>query len=148
GEMVSLWDAARDLDMTVLRERIRWEGSGCVRYLQPEPFWEPVLPEHTPHLPAATLKAFREPVIFSEEASPGWMERLGCPRWNLVRPALAYLTKVVNGKVKDLLSWRLVFGHDQERPTLTTFPVSLLGALWAQFAVSIDGDKKYRQCPV
>src|SRR5262249_29644265 len=30
GEMVSLWDAARDLDMTVLRERIRWEGSGCV----------------------------------------------------------------------------------------------------------------------
>lgn len=65
---------------------------------------------------------------------------------DVVAPACFYLQRAVNWRMQGLVDVRLVWDADDNRGRLHLVPKSLLGALWVQFALAINGDKEYREC--
>jgi hypothetical protein len=125
-DLTSLWDMLRANDVAGLRERVRWERARVV-YLRPADSDGP--------RPIASMKP------------PGQSEEVGIRPGDPVRPAWAYLAGKVNLAMSGLVMSPLVYDRGHEHPVLRLRPANLLGALWAQFARAIDGDKQYRQCP-
>jgi hypothetical protein len=64
---------------------------------------------------------------------------------DLTRPALFCVGELVN---MHLRRHRVAMGLAQmlDRPQLRVIPNSLIGAMWWQFAMAVDGNRSYRQC--
>lgn len=71
---------------------------------------------------------------------------LGAPHGNLARAALFFLQEYTHQHMNGHITTRLLYTTGRDRLNLHVIPNNLLGALWLQFARSIDGDKEYRRC--
>lgn len=63
-----------------------------------------------------------------------------------VPPAFEYLRRAINEHLKGRASPRLISSVEPTRLRLSIVPSSLIGALWLQFSLAVDGDKTYRVC--
>ena len=64
----------------------------------------------------------------------------------MIEPALSYIQRVVNHRLKGSVSPRLLWNRDRSRLGVYVAPGSLLGALWLQFAQAIEHDNNFRRC--
>jgi len=56
------------------------------------------------------------------------------------------LAQRINAKLRDHTEPSLVFSRSAKRPRFHVIPKNLLGAIWLQFALAVDGAKGYRRC--
>jgi hypothetical protein len=64
-------------------------------------------------------------------------------------PAQYALQRIVNGKLEEHASTaKLLWDWGRRNPDLRfqVVPMSLIGAVWLQLALAVDGDKNYRRC--
>ncbi len=121
---VQLWDAINSYQsgqQRDLRKLIEWSDRTSVKY-----HWQG-------HLEwIATLKIH-----------PELLERVKYP--DLVQPALHFLKRTVDGKLKQFPSGPQLLW---DRGELHVFirPQSLIAGMWLQFALAIEGDRQYRTC--
>jgi hypothetical protein len=67
-------------------------------------------------------------------------------RGDLVKPALHYVQTTINKQLQGRASPRLLWDTNRERLGLYIVPEGLVGALWLQFARTVERDSQFRQC--
>jgi hypothetical protein len=139
-QVVDLWDLVQHGDEHALARHIRWDtapGVGlAVTYLS-HPGAQPGGPFEVTRPPAAV-------VLASERDAPELLERLR--HSDVYGPALLYIQRVINQRIAGLVSVRAQWSGQAKRLPLQFVPESLLGAIWLQFALAVDGNRQYRQC--
>ena len=134
-QAVGLWDKARLGDVESLTQVIQWDDKG-VRYVSPSELGQKARPDQ----PWIETLAW----IATDDYNP---ELLGRFRRNdVIEPALYYVQRVVNERLKGRASPRLLWDHDRPQLGLHMVPNSLAGALWLQFAHAIERNSDFRQC--
>ncbi len=61
-------------------------------------------------------------------------------------PAIHFLQQFVNGQLEANPSIVRLLWDQLDRPSVFVCPIGLLGAMWLQLSLAIDGDRNYRQC--
>ena len=124
AEAVELWDLAREKDTKRLSELVRWrENSVGIEWSD----------RH--YMLIAAREDTKE--LF-EEMRPG----------DLVEPALLAVQKIVNQQLwkKGRAGPRLLWDGDKRALSQRVMPNGLIGAIWLDFLLAIDGDTDYRRC--
>jgi hypothetical protein len=130
-EALELWDAAESEHHSVLAQRVRWASATEIRCRIPT--WWPTA-EESPD----------EHTIISAEHYP---ELLPLFRYGeLIGPARLAVYLRVNQFMEGRVSSRLMLDWPDGRIGLHIRPRALIGALWLQFAQTIAGHRKQRQC--
>ena len=132
---VDLWEKARLADVESLAQVIRWNDKG-VQYVSASELGQEVRPDQ----PWNDTFAW----IATEFVNPELLDRFR--RDDVIEPALYYVQRVVNERLKGRVSPRLLWDHDRPRLGLQMVPSSLAGALWLQFAHAIERNSDFRQC--
>jgi hypothetical protein len=136
-----LWEAARRNDEEALATYIEWRSDTVV--LVTNPIAETERPGHP------------DPegghVIATPTVRPDLWIRFASG--DLVGPALAAVGQIVNERLRgeiapQLQLLRLRFSPRDEVPPLRlgTNPLSLIGAIWLQFATAVSENRLYRRC--
>jgi hypothetical protein len=63
---------------------------------------------------------------------------------------LAFIRSVVNNRIHKHVGLSLLHASERRRAVplaIHTIPLNLIGALWLQLALAIEGDLEYRRCP-
>ena len=134
---VTLWEAALAGDTGTLTKLIKWK-SGLV-------FYDPInqssgsgdnVPNASvgPELIASTFDD-----VFGE-VSRGWVPG------DLISPAWYQVKRWVNNRLALHVSARLLDDEGENRYGLHLYPKGLIGALWLQFAQSIDRNVQSKKC--
>jgi hypothetical protein len=131
NELVSAWELVRARDEKTLRERFQWEGGQAVYYLPPEGTLQPVLDDTFP--------------LLSRDEVPEIMARI--PGGDVLRPAMLFVQRFVNFRLREQGAFELLWDYERIYPSLNYMPKNLIGAIYIQFALAIEGDKEYRRCP-
>jgi hypothetical protein len=129
---VTLWEAIRDENSSVLASCIRWRSRDHVTY-----DWPPSSEWTTPWSTHATI------------AAPGINSHLlkQFERGDVRKPARYYLQEVVNKSLGELVAPRLLWtAPDRNEMGLFIVPDTLIGCLWLQLADAIAGFQKFRLC--
>jgi hypothetical protein len=138
---VELWEMLRRKDDEGLAKRISWyrvPGEKVVVFYDdhlgdPPDFSEGLFtPERDHHIIASEQNS---PEIL-EEFSPG-------DRYD---PAWVYLERAIKERLTVGASPRPMRERNPDRLSLRISPNSLLGAMWLQFALAVEGNKEHRQC--
>lgn len=135
---VDLWDAARARDAAALREKMVLKGSRTLGF-------ELHLASETPAL-SAELGFAEAPRVTWSSGDPDLVRKFQAG--NLFEPALRCVQWLVNTHLEDRVSPSLHWDSRLGALRLRFVPTSLIGALWLQFALAIDGDRRYRRCEV
>lgn len=95
------------------------------------------------------LKAGKKrPVRFHLENEWG-TEAVACLRQDeIIIKGHELLRDDINKHLLKRISPEVQLGHSKEDLGLKIVPDSLIGAIWLQFALAVDGDKEYRLCDV
>ena len=121
---MQLWDAVnvyQNGEQTELRKLIEWRDKSSVQYHSGGSYaWIATLNHH-----------------------PELLERLKYPE--LVQPALRYLQRMVDDKLKQFSSCPQLL-WDRGKLRLFIRPQSLIAGMWLQLALAIEGDRQYRSC--
>jgi hypothetical protein len=132
--VVDLWDAARSGDQAKLAAAVQWKlsrsvGTHVIIHV----------PQDLTNLAqeAGNLRPF--------DTSCFWMHSLQVG--DLIQPALKFVENKLNDFMEGLVSPHLRWDCAGKRPDLQLTPHNLLGAIYLQFALAVDGNKDYRQCP-
>jgi hypothetical protein len=128
---VELWDATRTGDRGRLTERIRW---GTDAYGGPRVSYHDAMTG-----PAGVLIASS---TFHPDLLARWREN------EPIRPARAYLRRIVNKASDGCASPRLLEDLKSGADDWKLVPSSLLGSLWLQLGEAIGRNKKHRECSV
>jgi hypothetical protein len=127
--VVELWDAVRSLaPQRDLRRFVEWPDEASVRY----------------HSGSKARSDWMEEWIAANTHHPELLAKLQYP--DLVQPAWHQLQRLVNRHLAEFASCPQL---EWDNGNLYVFiqPRSLIGAMWLQFALAVDGDRKYRVCP-
>jgi hypothetical protein len=98
-----------------------------------------------------------EVFVEDDESLDRWFAEIGAIRdavtlWNGLRGRRVKagdddrLMGAVNDRLAGAAAPRLTRDRRSGRPVLQDFPLSLLGAVWLQFARAVGGNKEYRAC--
>ena len=129
---VTLWEAIKAEDSSVLASCIRWRSRDHITY-----DWPPSSEWTTPWSTHAT--------IASPGVNPHLLERF--QRGDVVKPARYYLQEVVNKSLDELVAPRLLWiAPDRKKMGLFIVPDTLIGCLWLQLASAIADFRKFRLC--
>jgi len=129
---VSLWEAIKAADTSVLDRCIRWRSRDHVTY-----DWPPSSEWTTPWSTHAT--------IASPTTNSHLLKRF--ERGEVVKPARYYLQEVVNKSLAELVAPRLLWiAPDRKTMGLFIVPDTLIGCLWLQLASAIADFCKFRLC--
>jgi hypothetical protein len=137
-DVVKLWDLVRKADHKSLQECIVWwEKPRMVVY-------EPPVGTTVRGRPIRSGPAREITVIAGENLRSDLFEsfRPG----DVVEPAYWHLRHIVNERLKDRASARLLQSRQGNRPTVNLIPTGLIGALWLQCAQAIENGNEFRQC--
>lgn len=124
---ISIWDAARHHDEKLLKTRIWWvEGKV---YWRPDPGrWDSVV----------------ELYVATSDYHP---ERIDPIRQDGLERAGLYLVQdLVNEGLRSRVHEELQWDEATGKPTIRIVPGNLIGAMWLQFALAIDGDNEFGKC--
>lgn len=119
---LDLWDAYSTVDDELLRAMIRFEPSR-ITYDPPDSD------------DSYTI------------ASPNWQPDL----WDFIKPgdhfdaAICYVQQVINRRLTERVSPRLLWNNNRVLG-LHQVASSLIGAIWLQLALAVDGRKSFRRC--
>ena len=119
------------------------------------PFWDLVVAENRKglsqyvHRPAPDVIQVRFPeggfdLIASPQIRAHRLQYI--PAKDVNRPALFYVQDTINKHLEGRVSPRLLWEEKGSRIGLYFVPNSLIGALWLQFTLAVDGNKKYERC--
>jgi hypothetical protein len=159
-DATTLWLALRQAlsgDSGPLNRHIKWARKDLVYYDShpdyplPRVSWLLGIPPDTKgnscHQEPETGDQRTLATIASSTQNSEWL------RWfragDCIMPARYYLQKVVNEKLKNRVSPKLLWNVARNRPldlALYFVPENLLGVAWLQFAEVINGNKPIRQC--
>ena len=134
-QAIDLWDKARKGDYKGLAQFIRWDEKGVHYASHPD-----LGPNELPEPPFRKILT----VVATEDLRPDLLQRFR--RGDVIEPALYYVQRVVNDRMKERISPRLLWSPDRSRLRLYFVPHSLLGALWLQFTHAIERDNDFRTC--
>ncbi len=149
-QLVRLWDMANARDVHGLSQYIRWHKEE-----------DGILYDSNPDLEEEIDLRFELKILHSGEeaktpilhvrhwiATPGrWSELLDRFRYgDVIQPALYYVQRIVNEKLKGHVSARLLWAPDRTKLDLCFVPESLRDALWLQFAHAIACNIDHRPC--
>ena len=129
---VTLWEAIKAEDSSVLASCIRWRSRDHITY-----DWPPSSEWTTPWSTHATI------------ASPRINSHLlgRFERGDVVKPARYYLQEVVNKSLAELVAAQLLWkAPDRNEMGLYIVPSTLIGCLWLQLGDAIAGFQKFRLC--
>ncbi len=123
-ETVELWDLAREKDTKRLSELVRWRENSVGIEWSDRRFELIAASEHRREL--------------FEGMRPG----------DLVEPALLAVQKIVNKQLweKGRAGPRLLWDGDKRALSQRIMPNGLIGAIWLDFLLAIDGNTDYRRC--
>jgi predicted nucleic acid-binding Zn ribbon protein len=159
---VDLWDSTRGRDLAKLQMIIEWLKPDLVVY-NPRAHCTmlnlPVPQEQQRTLdlfePATETDGIPTPIYRSHFMTGMPSIRINVEqiqpvrRGDRIRPALAYLQEQVNTNLRRFGGTaRTAWNRDFTRLSLRIVPRNLIGALWFQFARSMEGASDYRQCQV
>lgn len=129
---VTLWEAIKSENASVLAGCIRWRSHDRITY-----DWPPSSELTTPWSTHAT--------IASSGINSHLLERL--ERGEVLKPARFYLQEVVNKSLEELVALKLLWkAPDRNEMGLFMAPSNLIGCLWLQLADAIAGFQKFRLC--
>jgi hypothetical protein len=132
---VDLWDAARRGEVQELERKICWtKDYGSVGY------------RTHPGLTPSERMELREGSFSTliAEKGDGILERF--VPGDLVQPALFFVQRLVNQRLRTRVSPRLLWDEQETQLRLHLVPEGLVGALWLQFASAIEKDSEFRRC--
>jgi len=133
---VRLWDLAKARDLTGLAQHVHWFGTDRVVCASNRRWWSSKIGESLPPGERAwTISQSLSAEMFAQ-IRPG----------DLIVPALYAMQLEMNAHLVNS-SARLLWNRTHARQELCFLPFHLLGALWLQFAQSVDGNTGYKQCP-
>ena len=130
---VCLWDAIKNRDDEALNKMIQWKGNDRVIYIR-----------YTPRFRIQIIASKRRRPLLLKQFTPG----------DLIAPAKSLVQDWTNQGMDGQVSPRLLQVLPPQETELKEFhrlgmyivPQSLIGALWLQLALAIDGNKEYRKC--
>ncbi len=126
---VELWDHIQQKDEGWLLEHIKWKGD-----------------RNQPVTMASVIYQddFHQEIIASEgKTAP---EQFTYGETN--KPARIYLQRIINRELKDRIVVRLLYKADWSCQHNIITPNNLIGFMWLQLALTIEGDLKYKKCAV
>lgn len=141
-QVVDVWGAVQRDDTKYLRRHIKWGESGLVSFDS-----HPSLPRLGGPLDlAAPDPGDRRDSTWI--ASPHYKADLWehFSQGEVVKPALGLVQREVNTHLSNRISARLLWNRDFSGLDMYVVPRGLLDALWLQFALAVEGGKRYRQC--
>jgi hypothetical protein len=83
-------------------------------------------------------------IIASPDYRPQLHKRLLAA--DLTIAARTHLQELVNTRLRQLVSWQLMWVEDLKKLTALVTPNSLIGHMWRQLATAIDGLSSFRNC--
>ena len=129
---VSLWEAIKADDSSVLASCIHWRRHDHITY-----DWPPSSELMTPWSTHAT--------IASRGINPHLFVQF--QHGDVLKPARFHLQQVVNQSLKDLVAPRLLWtAPDSNKMGFFIVPDTLIGCLWLQLAGAIADLRKFRLC--
>jgi hypothetical protein len=129
--LVVFWDAAKNGDSEALKPFILNQDERGIFWHLPEPY------APKPESQLGYLDDVRSPIDQPyPPRSPG----------DLPRQAFPYLAERINTGLIGNTAAGVLWDWGVGRCHVTTAPTSLLGAMYVQFALALEGDKEFRQC--
>lgn len=130
---VELWEHIQKKDKKWLSKHIKWVGDK--------------------NQPITNAKIIFRGTANSKSAiiaSKGYEETFlkQCTFEETYRPARFYLQKLVNNELVDRVTNKLLFKNDCSGSYNVITANNLIGFMWLQLSLSIEGDLKYRKCVV
>ena len=132
---VELHEHARKENLEALARHIHW-SDGRVRYMS-HPDWKP-----SDGIPVDERLSFSD--IVREAANPQLFQSLRYG--DVVTPALWYVRSEINSRISEQTSPRLLWDVDSSSLITRILPKNLFGAMWLQFALSVERKSEFRQC--
>jgi hypothetical protein len=134
---VDIWESARQGDSNHLGGMISWAPDGARVSIDTHPELQG---GELPKEPAYVHRA----VIADERLDPEILARFapGDP----IGPALHCMQGLINERLHQRASPRLLWEQNRDRLGLYIVPDGLIGALWLQFARAVERDARFRQC--
>jgi len=132
---VELYDWTRADDLEALERVVIWEDDR-VSY-QSHPDWSA-----GQEIPSDRPMTFS--TIASRHIHDDRLQRFD--HGDLIKPALFYIQKEINERLNDETRLRLLWDPDEAQLTNCAVPSSLLGAIWLQFALSVERGSSFRRC--
>ncbi len=132
---VELYDWTREGDLEALERFIVWEDDR-VSY-QSHPDWN-----GSQEIPTDRPIAFS--TIASSDIHHDRLDRF--ERGDLIKPALFYIQKEINDRLNEETRLRLLWDPEEAELVNCAVPSSLLGAIWLQFALSVERGSSFRRC--
>lgn len=136
--LLGIWQAARN-NPQLLADRIFWDAGGV---FYRENFASGILEESIASSPE-TLERARFPATWSDEL---FKTTAQFPKGDLAGPAMYLLERHVNEQLRIHQVTAQLHRNPRGGPGICLSPSSLIGALWLQFALAIEGNKNYKQC--
>ena len=124
ADALGLWDAVREHDQQTLSQRISWHDGYVV----------------------ANWDDRRSVVVASTKHRPDIFCQLKVG--DLIEPGTLAVQQIVNARLweKVRVAPKLVWNMDSHELEQQLVPVGLIGAIWLDFAMAIDGKTEYRRC--
>lgn len=132
---LKLYEWVREGNEAALSRHIIWKGSVC-KYMS-DPDWRPeqgLAPGE--HVEFATLLWNAEQVQSGPWIQPG----------DVINPALLHIQRTINKRIEEHTAIRMLWRHDRAELVNVARPKNLLGALWLQFALTIERGSDFRRC--
>lgn len=131
-EAVMLWDLGQDGEREKLSHYVTWDGDNGVAY----------------QLPDSEMQSDDEKTLWKLIARKDYHpERL---QWvtpgEVLTPVKFYLQDVINAHQAGRVSPQMFWSPGENALRERVVPHNLLGALWLQLALAIDGERQYRRC--
>jgi hypothetical protein len=145
-EAVRLWDLVRAKDDRRLAEVIRWVAPGVVRYEAPPEVSEALGARPRSQVPEDERRNCKGWDIFS--STPGGEYLKSSTRHGDVRiPTTLFVLGLINERLPALVGPCLFYDHKRHRAVRQDMPLSLLGAIYLQFASAVLEQTVPRTCP-
>jgi len=134
-QVIELWDMVKQSDLEGLRRHIVWRGN--LVYYQSHPDFSPnKLPDEPFLISNAWIASDRYRAELFQNMVPD----------DVIRPAEAYIQKVINDNLTNATAPRLLWNSDQTSLSIHLQPKNLLGAIWLQLAQAIERNCSFRRC--
>jgi hypothetical protein len=147
GEAIRLWDMIERGDRDGLARVIKWQGKKAVYYREPETVRRWLHIPSRKELPEDVwrrLKELERPIA-SVDHSPEILATF--TPGDVVEPARAWVVFTVNGTLANTVQPAFLWDR-RGRVLFRTWPRSLLGATYLQFATAIRSHRVSRECQV
>ena len=135
--MIDLWEQARQGDVEALQPHIRWTEDGNAVAYDSHP------DKSTQELMSGQFLWRKDSIAVEGDPVFSFFSQ-----GDIVGPALQQVQAVINRRLKDRVSLRLLWKPHSGQRTLYIVPTGLIGGLWLQFAQAFEQDLHYRRCAV